>query len=72
MHIHANFQDATIYNKKVTMEEAELFDQPLWKYFTAQYTQKNHIKTLSYYYQVDSGRRPDIIRYYGLREDNQR
>ena len=30
MYVHANFQDAkvTIYNKNVTREEVELFDQP--------------------------------------------
>ena len=28
MYTHANFQDASIYNKEVTREEAELFDQP--------------------------------------------
>ena len=28
MYIHANFQYTTIYNKKVTREEAELSDQP--------------------------------------------
>ena len=28
MYVHANFQDATIHNKKVTREEVELFDQP--------------------------------------------
>ena len=28
MYVHANFQDATIYNKKVTREEALLFDPP--------------------------------------------
>ncbi len=29
MYMHANFQDAIIYNNKVRMEEVELFDQPL-------------------------------------------
>ncbi len=30
MYIHANFQDTSIYNKKVTSEdeEVELFDKP--------------------------------------------
>ncbi len=28
MYVYANFQDDTIYNKKVTREEVELFDQP--------------------------------------------
>ena len=28
MYVHAHFQDATIYNKKVTREEALLFDPP--------------------------------------------
>ncbi len=31
MYIHGNFQDATIYYKKVTREEAERFDQPSYK-----------------------------------------
>ena len=30
MYICANFEDATIYNKKVTREEVDLFDQPLY------------------------------------------
>ncbi len=32
MYTHAKFQDANIYNKKVTRDEAELFDQPSYDY----------------------------------------
>ena len=32
-YMHVNYQDATVYNKKVTREEKELFDQPSYILF---------------------------------------